>query len=49
MNKLCLILKHGNHIYFPGEFTEGEKHYHQWINMDGNVDFMKEQIALKPE
>ncbi|CAM3452936.1 o-succinylbenzoate synthase [Elizabethkingia occulta] len=43
-----LNLKHGNHIYFPGEFTEGEKSITiNGLIWMGNVDFMKEQIALK--
>ena len=43
-----LNLKHGGHIYFPGEFTEGKKSITiNGLIWMGNVDFMKEQIALK--
>jgi len=43
-----LSLKHGGHIYFPGEFTEGKKSITiNGLIWMGNVDFMKEQIALK--
>ncbi|OPC00185.1 o-succinylbenzoate synthase [Elizabethkingia ursingii] len=43
-----LNLKHGDHIYFPGEFTEGKKSITiNGLIWMGNVDFMKEQIALK--
>ncbi|HAY3535465.1 o-succinylbenzoate synthase [Elizabethkingia anophelis] len=43
-----LNLKHGAHIYFPGEFTEGKKSITiNGLIWMGNVDFMKEQIALK--
>ncbi|MCL1680736.1 o-succinylbenzoate synthase [Elizabethkingia miricola] len=43
-----LNLKYGGHIYFPGEFTEGKKSITiNGLIWMGNVDFMKEQIALK--
>lgn len=43
-----LNLKHGGHIYFPGEFTERKKSITiNGLIWMGNVDFMKEQIALK--
>ena len=43
-----LNLKHGGHIYFPGEFTEGKKSITiNGLIWMGNIDFMKEQIALK--
>ncbi|MDV3931944.1 o-succinylbenzoate synthase [Elizabethkingia anophelis] len=43
-----LNLKHGGHIYFPGEFTEGKESITiNGLIWMGNVDFMKEQIALK--
>ena len=43
-----LNLKYGSHIYFPGEFTEGKKSITiNGLIWMGNVDFMKEQIALK--
>lgn len=43
-----LNLKHGDHIYFPGEFTEGKKSITiNGLIWMGNVDFMKEQIASK--
>nr|WP_199161491.1 o-succinylbenzoate synthase [Elizabethkingia sp. ASV34] len=43
-----LNLKYGGHIYFPGEFTKGKKSITiNGLIWMGNVDFMKEQIALK--
>ncbi|HAY3540602.1 o-succinylbenzoate synthase [Elizabethkingia anophelis] len=43
-----LNLKHGGHIYFPGEFTEGKESITiNGLIWMGNIDFMKEQIALK--
>ncbi|AJW64936.1 L-Ala-D/L-Glu epimerase [Elizabethkingia miricola] len=43
-----LNLKYGGHIYFPGEFTEGKESITiNGLIWMGNVDFMKEQIALK--
>ncbi|XJR87968.1 o-succinylbenzoate synthase [Elizabethkingia anophelis] len=43
-----LNLKHGGHIYFPGEFTEGKESITiNGLIWMGNIDFMKEQIASK--